>query len=477
MLRIATYFNHLDWLVFGLLLTMTALVVFIKRRPTTSTHKKISPFMNHLLMGRTLTLPLFVGTLVATWYGAVLGVTQNTFEHGLYNFLTQGVFWYGCYFIFAVFLVKKIHATQAYSLPELVGHLYGKKSAKITAGLILFKTLPISYVLSLGFFIQWLCPFSLFESMAIGLLFVMAYSFFGGFRAIVFTDAIQCVLMCFSVLAVVCCAYCQYGGLNFLTSHLPAHYFHWQSDFSWEYTLVWLWIAIAKTFVNPVFYQRCMAVPKPRIATQGILISIVIWFFFDCCTTLGGLYAKAVLFDANPASAYLQFSLETLPHGLRGFFIAGMIAAILSTLDSYLLISTNTLLSDFKWFNISSFFHRKFFFCLLITTTLTLAFATQFESFESTQRTIGSFLTAVLFGPLLWHFIFPQSIKDEQFVLTAVAVMIFMLSAKWVTWQIDPFYIGNVISLCLLSGLTLWNRRQRNLSSHTTPHAPENALL
>jgi len=46
---------------------------------------------------------LFVGTLVATWYGGIFGVTFIAFEKGLYNFLTQGVFWYIAYLIFACF--------------------------------------------------------------------------------------------------------------------------------------------------------------------------------------------------------------------------------------------------------------------------------------------------------------------------------------------------------------------------------------
>ena len=45
-------------------------------------------------MGRKLTLPLFIATLVATWYGGIFGVAQIAFENGIYNFVTQGFFWY-----------------------------------------------------------------------------------------------------------------------------------------------------------------------------------------------------------------------------------------------------------------------------------------------------------------------------------------------------------------------------------------------
>ena len=45
-------------------------------------------------MGRQLTLPLFVVTMVATWYGGIFAVNEITFNYGIFNFVTQGVFWY-----------------------------------------------------------------------------------------------------------------------------------------------------------------------------------------------------------------------------------------------------------------------------------------------------------------------------------------------------------------------------------------------
>ena len=92
-------------------------------------------------MGRQLTLPLFVATLVATWYGGIFGVTQIAFEKGIYNFITQGVFWYFTYIIFALFMVTKIRKFHAVTLPEMMGRLFGPKSEKLSAIFNFFNTL------------------------------------------------------------------------------------------------------------------------------------------------------------------------------------------------------------------------------------------------------------------------------------------------------------------------------------------------
>ena len=54
---------------------------------------------------------------------------------------------------------------------------------------------------------------------------------------------------------------------------------------------------------------------------KGILLATLIWFAFDCCTTLGSLYARAYLPHADPNESCFLFAFSVLPEGLRGLFI------------------------------------------------------------------------------------------------------------------------------------------------------------
>ena len=104
-LKIVSYLSAADWWVFGLVLALTLAAAvyghYRKKRPKNNV-------LDYLLMGRQLTLPLFVATLVATWYGGIFGVNEITFNYGIYNFVTQGVFWYAAYLIFAFFIAGKV---------------------------------------------------------------------------------------------------------------------------------------------------------------------------------------------------------------------------------------------------------------------------------------------------------------------------------------------------------------------------------
>ena len=68
--------------------------------------KGIKNVADYFVAGRRLTLPLFVATLVSTWYGGLFGVGELSYNYGIVNWLTQGFFWYLSYLFFALFLAK-----------------------------------------------------------------------------------------------------------------------------------------------------------------------------------------------------------------------------------------------------------------------------------------------------------------------------------------------------------------------------------
>ncbi len=187
-LNIKSSLSILDWEVFvGILCLTCASVVwgFIRYKHKYHSMSESVKLSEYLIMGRLLTLPLFIATLTSTWYGNIFGVTQIAFEQGYYNFVTQGIFWYVAYLLFAFLIARKIRRYQVLSLPQLIQRIFGYKSAKLSAILILFKTLPISYAISLGILIQLFFEITLLQSTILGVVFVSVYSFLGGFRAVV----------------------------------------------------------------------------------------------------------------------------------------------------------------------------------------------------------------------------------------------------------------------------------------------------
>ena len=254
-----------DVIVFILLIAATCVSIVYghskKHQPTTAQGHVVE----HLLMGRTLTLPMFVATLVASWYGGIFGVTEIAFNSGIYNFLIQGIFWYITYIIFALFMVEKIAKYRSVTLPELVGQMFGPRAGKVAAVFNFFDVLPITYALSLGIFLQTLTGLSLAASIIIGTGLVSVYSILGGMRADVYSDLIQFAVMCAAVFLVMVFSFAKIGGIDYLQDHLPSTHLEILGGHTIAATLVWGLIALS-TLVDPLFYQKCFAVENPKQA-------------------------------------------------------------------------------------------------------------------------------------------------------------------------------------------------------------------
>ena len=448
-IQLSKIMTFLDWIIFGLAIGITLLTVLygeIRKRASVNKLSKDAQFLDFLLMGRQLTLPMFVATLVATWYGGIFGVTKIAFEQGIYNFITQGFFWYLTYIIFAFFIVEKIAPYNAVTLPHLIGKMFGPKSAYLSGIFNFFNVLPITYTVSLGLLIQYLFNTPFITSMVIGVSFVIFYSMWGGLRSVIYSDLIQFFIMCIGVSLIIIFSIQDFGGLSFLVEKLPKSYWSPTGTVGIGTTILWGFIALS-TLVDPNFYQRCFSAKSPAIAKRGILISTFIWLCFDLCTTFGAMYARAVIPNANSEGAYLIYAVQLLPSGLRGLFLSGILATILSTLDSYLFLASATIhydLAPSRWKN--NIFLRNL--GSIVIGILSIVMAIHFEgNIKNIWKTLGSYSSACLFLPVLYGYIFPNRIKDNQFVFSCLLGVLGITfwrntSIPFFGKMIDEFYMG-----------------------------------
>lgn len=457
-ITISSFFTSVDWLVFAAACGLCLALILYGHRTKT----RPNSLMEYLIMGRQLTLPLFISTLAATWYGNIFGVTQIAFEHGIYNLFTQGFCWYITYIIFAIFLVKKIRSYDVATLPELVNKIYGAKSARLTAILIFFKTLPITYAISIGLLLQCLFPLSLFEATSLGVTFIVIYALSGGLRTIVYSDVALFIIMCVGVSTVLLFSIATFGGLSFLQSNLPVSYFKPCGTNSIPATLVWFFIACSTTFISPAFYQRCLAAVDDKVATQGILISTLIWFLFDICTTFGAMYAKAVLPHADSMYAYLTYGVQLLPNGFRGLLLASIAAAIIASLDSFLFIASNILFYDLKVIKFANVKLRHGV-AIVVTAIITIVVSTFFNgNIESVWLICKSYFSACLLLPILFGYFLPIFSNDTLFVLncgiSCTIVTIWRMFFMQHYPNVEGFYIGCIATCIVFSSYYLLNR-------------------
>ena len=138
----------------------------------------------------------------------------------------------------------------------------------------------------------------------------------------------------------------------------------------------------------------------------GIAAAIVLWIGFDFLTTTAGLYARAALPGLeNPVQAFPALAAHVLPGFWQGVFTVGLLATIMSTIDSYAFVCAVTLGRDVigrwqgKLEDGASLTPIRW--SLLATAALAVTLALLSGSVITLWKVLGSVGTPVLLLPLM----------------------------------------------------------------------------
>jgi len=418
-----------------------------------------------LLSGRKVTIPAFVATLVSTWYGGILGVGEFSYQFGISQWLIFGVPFYLFSALFAVYLAGKIRMNKALTIPEAIADRYSPLAGRISALPIFILVSPAPYILMMGVLFQFMIggdtPYLTYASLVA--LFSVLYITVGGFGAVIRTDMLQIILMFSGFAMLLLFAIAEFGGFGTLFSALPDPHKDFTGGFSWQYIIVWFFIALW-TFVDPSFHQRAAAADSPETARNGIFISIGFWTFFDFLTCFTGLYAFVILGSGleEPVLSYPILADRLLPIGLKGLFFVTLLATIMSTLDSYLFISGQTLGRDFlsKYFQ-SKQPNRLTRAGILISALLGILLTIIYPSVIDLWYVIGSVCIPGLLIPVLGIYIRPFLLR-RSYAVVALLLPI-MVSLVWLIMGtlftsdnqgylylgIEPFYPGLLVAMVI----------------------------
>ncbi len=298
---------------------------------------------DYLVAGRMITLPAFVATLVSTFYGGILGVGEFTYNYGVAGWFLYAFPYYFFIIIFAFFLAGKIRKTHLFSIPDKLDLVYGKKVSILGGILIFFLSTPAPYLFMLGILINLVFGIGLIFSMIIVLIFSTIFLYKGGLKADIRVNMLEFVVMFVGFGIILPFCFNTLGGFDYLESRLPEQFLSTTGGNSVQYIIVWFFIG-SWVLVDPAFHQRCYSAKHKNTPKRGVLISLVFWIIFDFMTTVTGLYSKAFFLKepVEPIYSFPALGNVLLPPIVKGIFFLGMIATIMSTLHSYIFVSSNT---------------------------------------------------------------------------------------------------------------------------------------
>ena len=449
--------HSLDWLAIGGYVVLLLWLGFYR-----SAKKEESK--DFILAGRKLSLPGFIATLVATWYGGILGIGENTYNYGIQTWFIFALPYYVFGLLFAIFLAPRIRHLPHRSIPDHFNYHFGHSAGIVSALLILFLASPAPYILSLGLLLKHTVGWSLQSAILISTGLSLIYIWYGGFRSVVRTDILQFGFMFAGFILLLIFAWGLSDAPITLISSLPERYFDPTGGNSIQYILVWFFIAMW-TFIDPGFYQRTAAAGSPGTAKKGILIAIGFWFIFDILTITTGLYAVALYPNQDAAMAYPELASRILPPFVYGIFLVGLFSTIMSTIDSNGLISAITFGRDIllriqqkeEQENETEYIRKG----LVVMAFIAVLLALSIPSVVKLWYVIGSIIVPGILLPFLMTFT-NIKLNDRKIIPTLLIPVITAVS--WFYYgkiignypgDIEPFYPGLLVSIVLIG---IWKK-------------------
>ncbi|WP_010647712.1 sodium/proline symporter PutP [Oceanobacillus massiliensis] len=205
-------------------------------------------------------------------------------------------------------------------------------------------------------------------ALVAGAIIIVAYTFLGGFLAVSYTDFIQGVLMSAALIFTSIYGLIQIGGFGELfnqlgsistslidgfaaTSYNEADGVYWESAGS--IGAIGIISALAwglGYFGQPHILARFMAIKSHKEVRKARLISVSLGLVIPLYGALIVGMLGILTFDqplADPEQVFIQLVQVVYNPWVAGFLLAAVLAAIMSTVDSQLLVSSSALSEDF----------------------------------------------------------------------------------------------------------------------------------
>ena len=179
--------------------------------------------------------------------------------------------------------------------------------------------------------------------MIIGMAVVLLYTLSSGMWGVAMTDYVQFIFLAVGVLLATGIVYSGAGGWNGIVSSLPAGYLEIDTSGALEL----LCATSLPVLIDGNRYSRFFSAKDGNTARLATLIASIPQSLFLVMSLVMGLAAVNLLpADTGKDQVFATLLLTYLPVGIKGVCIAALMAAIMSTADSYMLTGATNISVD-----------------------------------------------------------------------------------------------------------------------------------
>ena len=324
---------------------------------------------DYFLAGRSLSWWLIGFSLFASNVSSstLVGLSSSAFSTGIavYNYEWMAAL---VLIFFVVFFLPFYLRTRVFTMPEFLERRFDARSRYYYSALLIFMNIVIDTAAALyagALVVQMIYPsIPMWQSVMVLGVLAGLYTVAGGLKAVVYTDAVQAVLLILGALLVSIMAFNAVGSWDAVTAVVPA------DDLSiirpaddpvmpWPGLLTGVFLLGFYFWgTNQFMVQRTLGAKDLNHGRWGALFAGLLKLPVIFIMVLPGIFARLIYTpEAHPEIAkalaenadliFPTLMFDLLPVGIRGLVITALVAAIMSSVDSTLNSASTLVTMDF----------------------------------------------------------------------------------------------------------------------------------
>ena len=406
-------------------------------------HKRASKnFKSFFVASRRLTIPVLIGVAMAGWYDSwtIVGLAECGWTMGISIMFIYVVptglmrlplaIWIG------PFTRDKI-PDYVVTLPDLIGYFYDKKTKALSTIVPVFSVLYSAALLfAVGDVLHMVSGFPIYATVVVAGLGIITYTALAGLWALAVTDMIQFAVMTIAAGMLIIGVILHFDGVGPIWDSVSANDPKLLTPIGQNSALgilAWV-ISAAALYVNAQSYQRFGAARGGGEIKVSYSCMLGIGVAFSAVMVFSGMAASVMYPDAETISqGFWGCVFTVLPMGMRGLFVAALIAAVMSTSSADILISAGILakdvIKDMFRPSMSDASVMKITRIMIIFVGIFIIVGTYLWSngIANAWYYIGGFQVAVFFVPLVAGFFYRKKTATGGYIAVLCGIVAYVI--------------------------------------------------
>jgi len=315
--------------------------------------KRLRKKEDFLVAGRTLTAPVLVGTLLASWIGSgdIFSVSDLSYNHGYSSLIGSSGGWLGIIIVF--FIAGRVRRFGQFTVPDILEARYNKWArilATITT-IIAYVTI-VSYQFRGGGWVLNMITegkLSTKNGIIIMAFFVITYTLLAGMISVAYLDIFNGIIMITGVFLALPFLIHHVGGISTIVSNVTPRSHPFLGNMTWVQAMGYFFPTLLLALGNSNMYQRFFSAKNEREAKKSVigwvLGVILLGITLQSLAVVGSSYFKGL--EATEAGKIiLLVAHEGVPVVVGCALMAAIVAIIISTANSFLLVPATNVIRD-----------------------------------------------------------------------------------------------------------------------------------